>query len=267
MSVSITRLLCLASSLAFVPAGLADDAVPPPSFTAAGVVHGATFTPGPVAPGLIVSIFGSRLGPASVRTSELLPDGRLSTSLAGVRVWFDGVPAPILFVSAEQVSAIVPYATAGKSRTAVQVEVDGRKSDLVEVPVTDVAPGIFTVGASGRGQAAMVNWNGTLNTPANGAPRDSVVTFFATGAGQTDPPGADDGQLTDALPQPAAAVRVFVGGAPVRVEYAGPVRGLPPALLQVTAYLPEDAPLFSQVFLELEIAGKRSPAGVTFAIR
>jgi uncharacterized protein (TIGR03437 family) len=267
MSVSITRLLCLASSLALGPAGIADDATPPPSFTAAGVVHGATFAPGPVAPGLIVSIFGSRLGPASVRTSELLPDGRLSTSLAGVRVWFDGVPAPILFVSAEQVSAIVPYATAGKSRTAVQVEVDGRKSDPVEVPVTDAAPGIFTVAASGRGQAAMFNWDGTVNTPANGAPRDSVVTFFATGAGQTNPPGADDGQLTDAVPQPVASVRVFVGASPVRVEYAGAARGLPAGLLQVTVYLPEDAPGFSEMFLELEVAGKRSPLGVTFAIR
>ena len=50
------------------------------------------------------------LGPASLTTAQLDASGNIATLLAGTRVLFDGVAAPIIYTSANQVSAVVPFA-------------------------------------------------------------------------------------------------------------------------------------------------------------
>jgi hypothetical protein len=47
-------------------------------------------------------------------------------SVANVQVLFDGIPAPLVFVSATQCSAVVPYFGASNPATHVQVELSGR---------------------------------------------------------------------------------------------------------------------------------------------
>ncbi len=87
-----------------------------------GVVNAATFRGGAVAPGEIVTIFGTGLGPAALAPAQYV-DGRLPTSVGETRVLFDGTPAPMIYASAGQVSAIVPYSASGSTR--VQVEYQG----------------------------------------------------------------------------------------------------------------------------------------------
>jgi len=80
--------------------------LPSPDFSSQSVVNAASFTPGPVAPGELVSIFGLDLGPAAgVSTPGFGANGLLPTTLADVQVTFDGVPAPLVFVSANQINA------------------------------------------------------------------------------------------------------------------------------------------------------------------
>src|SRR5205085_6463812 len=67
-----------------------------PLFVSSGLVDGASAQPGAVTPGKIVVLYGSRLGPQVLAGAELAGDGRLSTSLGGTQVLFDGVPAPLL---------------------------------------------------------------------------------------------------------------------------------------------------------------------------
>jgi predicted extracellular nuclease len=58
------------------------------------IVSGASFLTGPIAPGEIVSLFGAGLGPAQLVKASPGSNGAFGTELAGVRVRFNGVPAP-----------------------------------------------------------------------------------------------------------------------------------------------------------------------------
>ena len=86
-----------------------------------------------VTPGEIVTIFGANLGPASLTTAQLDANGNIATLLAGTRILFDGVAAPIIYTSATQVSAVVPFAVTGKTTTVVRTEYNGVQS----VPFSD----------------------------------------------------------------------------------------------------------------------------------
>jgi uncharacterized protein (TIGR03437 family) len=133
------------------------------------VLHGATLSPTPVSPGLIVTISGTGLGPTTGVAARPSAAGTIETRLADVRVLFDGVPAPLLFVRSDQINAIVPYALFGRLSARVQVEYGTSFSVPIEAKVVDAAPGIFTTGVAGRGQAAAMNSDLTSNSLANPA--------------------------------------------------------------------------------------------------
>src|SRR5262249_5300750 len=86
-----------------------------PVFTAADVLNAGSLKSGPIAPGLVIMLSGSNLGPATAVEGALDANGRLATELADTQLLFDGTPAPLLSVGEGQVKAIVPYAVAGKS--------------------------------------------------------------------------------------------------------------------------------------------------------
>jgi len=77
-----------------------------PSFTAAGMANAGSYTGSAISPGEILTSFGSAFGPSSLTTYQWDPDGRIATSLAGTRVLFNGVPAPILYALNGQVSSL-----------------------------------------------------------------------------------------------------------------------------------------------------------------
>ena len=228
----------------------------------------AALRSGPVAPGQIVSIFGSELGPSSSVINKADPNtGVFGSLLAGTRVLFDQLPAPLLFVSPGQINGAVPYGVAGKPGTRIAVEQAGKETVALTLPVADAAPGIFTADSSGSGQAAAWNRNGAWNSAANPAGRGSVVVLYATGAGLTDPPSID-GRLADPpLPQPLLLVSIRIGGRDASVLYAGASAGLLAGILQVNAVVPEDAPTGDAVPVTLIVGGAESQPGVTLAVR
>lgn len=62
------------------------ELLPGPRITPAGIVNGATYLTGPMAPGEIVSLFGAGLGPPAGVSLELDSSGLVRSSLAGTRV-------------------------------------------------------------------------------------------------------------------------------------------------------------------------------------
>src|SRR5208283_2597209 len=155
---------------------------PPPAVTA--VTNAASYG-STVAPGQMVDVWGTGIGPVTLAGLALDSNGMVSTSVAGVRILFDGVPAPLVFVSATQCAAVVPYFGAHNSTTHVQVEYQGVRSAPVAVPISPTAPGLFTANASGAGQGSILNQDNTINSVANPASRGSVVVLWATGEGLT----------------------------------------------------------------------------------
>src|SRR6185295_9216756 len=112
-----------------------------PVFTADGVVNAASFKGGAVAPGEMVTIFGTGIGPATLAGFQIA-NNLVSGSVAGTRFLFDGNPAPIIYVSATQSTVMVPYAVAGKTATQLVAEYQGVQSAPVTLNVADAAPGL-----------------------------------------------------------------------------------------------------------------------------
>jgi uncharacterized protein (TIGR03437 family) len=237
-----------------------------PHLAAGGLVHAASFLGGPVAPGEIVTIFGANLGPAALSTAQLDPTGKLSNSIAGTQVLFDGVPAPIVYSSAGQVSAIVPYAVAGKTSTVVTTIYNGGKSsNAIAAPVAGSAPGIFTI-SGGKGQAAALNQDGNFNSSSNPAPAGSVVVLFATGEGQTSPPGIDGQIATSSFPVPVLPVSVTIGGQAAQVAYGGAAPSEVAGVFQLNVQIPAGTPP-GDVPVTVTVGSAASQPGVTIAVK
>ncbi len=242
------------------------------------VVNAASYVGGGVAPGEIVTLFGSAMGPSELVRFRLAEDRRLATTLADARILFNGVPAPLLYVSDKQSSAIVPYAAAGRTSVDVQVEYKGVRSDVMTVPVLASRPGIFSLDGSGQGQAAILNEDGSLNSPSNPASRGSIITIYATGGGEAAP-GVVDGQiLSDILPTSILPVSVYFDLYPYsdsdddpkqgEVLYAGGVSGSVPGLLQVNVRVPANAVVTGDaVPFGLTIGSDGTVFQVTMALR
>ncbi len=224
----------------------------------ASVTHAATFAPGPVAPGELITVFGTGLGPANPASLRVTPDGVLDNVLAETRVLFDGAPSPLVYTSGGQVSAIVPYAVSGQFVTRVQVEFKGVRSSPTELLVAASMPGIFP--------GAVVNEDGSLNMQQSGAVPGSIVVFWATGEGVTDPPGVDGRIAGAALPKPVLPVAVLIGGQLAEILYAGAAPAMPAGVLQMNARVPASTARGGSVPLVLTIGDNSSPA-VPLAIR
>ena len=238
------------------------------SISAGGIVNGASYAGGSVAPGEIIVISGSGLGPATLATAQLDSRGYVATSLAGTQVMFDGVAAPIIYTQATHVSAVVPYGVSGKTFTQVLVIYQGQASNVVSTPVSTVMPGIFTAESTGQGQGSIVNQDGTVNSAGNPAPVGSVVSVYATGEGQTNPAGVDGKPGASPEPVPLAQpVTATIGGVPALVHYAGGAPGAVAGSFQVNVQVPQGVAPGSSVPIFINVGGRDTQMNVTLAIR
>lgn len=231
-------------------------------------LHAALQEMSAITPGMILQLRGNALGPQSGLNATPTAAGAYETTFNGFRVLFDGVPAPILYLSDTRLDTVVPYSVAGRQATRVVVENSNTRSDALELFVSpDAAPGIFTADGSGRGQAAALNEDGALNSAASPAAPGSVLTFFATGEGLTEPAGQDGRIIVTDLRKPVLPVVVNIGGVPVEVTYAGSAPGLVSGLMQVNVRLNPEVPRGNTVPIELRVGPAPSASGVTVAIR
>jgi uncharacterized protein (TIGR03437 family) len=207
------------------------------------VVNGASFAPGPVSPGEIISIFGSNMGPTpGVGFTPL--NGKIDVTLAGTQVLFDNVPAPMIFASGGQINAIVPYEVASLVNTGqgtkVTVVRNGVASSQVVLGLTATSPAIFSALQTGNGQGAILNQNLSPNSVSNPAAKGTVVSIYATGEGSLTPfvPSGTISGPSLPLPRPIANVTVSIGGQPAIISYAGEAPGLVSGVIQVNAMVP-----------------------------
>jgi uncharacterized protein (TIGR03437 family) len=230
-------------------------------------VNSASFQPTPAVPGLLVTLGGVAIGPVQGVVAAPNALGLFEKTLAGVKVLFEGIEAPILFANSTQVNAIVPNGIAGRLSTRVQLEYNGVRSNSLDLRVADASPGIFQLNAQGQG--AILNDNFTVNGPANAAARGSIIVIYATGDGVTNPPRVD-GSIpgrTSSLKNPVLPVRIRIGGQEAAVEYAGSAPLLVEGALQVNVRVPNGVNPGTAVPIELLVGSFSSPLGVTVAVR
>jgi uncharacterized protein (TIGR03437 family) len=238
--------------------------IPTPSI--AGFSSAASYTSGSAAPGEALFIAGTLIGPATLATAQLTPAGTVSTLVANSQFLFNGVPAPIVYVSSGQSTVIVPYEVASRTSAQLVAVYNGVSSPAVTVPVVPAIPGIFTADASGRGPAAVINPDGSTNSAGNPAARGSSVAFYVTGEGQTSPPGVDGSVTTTVIP-PFLPVSVSIGGvSTTNFQFLGEAPGEVAGVLQINVTIPTNAPA-GVVPLTVTVGSVTSQSGVTIAIK
>jgi uncharacterized protein (TIGR03437 family) len=246
--------------------GVVQSADPPPMITS--VVNAASLEPVSVSPGQILLIRGERIGPVEwVQGQADLDTFILQTQLEGVRVFFDDVPAPIVWASATQIRTVAPYRLVGKTSVVVRVEYLGRLSDPVTLPVAPVAPGIFTLNETGRGPALARTEDYQFSDPNNPILLGSEMILYVTGEGVNEPSVADGRIIGDQLTRPVLAVRVFLGETQLETTYVGSTPGQVAGMLQINAKVPFDAPVGNSVPLTVYIGVTPAQTGVTVSVR
>jgi IPT/TIG domain. len=165
----------------------------PPALGSSGVVNAASYQPGPVAPGSLVTLFGQNLA----QTIATAPSYPLPLSLAGSSLSINGIPAPISYASPSQIDAQVPYEVAPGPANAV-LTVGGVALPDVAFTVQATAPGIFMTAASAV---------------------EGMVTLYGTGQGAVDNPVATGAAAPASPPsQPIADVAATLAGQPIQIS-------------------------------------------------
>ncbi len=238
-----------------------------PAPTIASITNGASQQRGSIAPGEIVTIRGFSLAAASSGVS--LTTEKLISGIgpSGAKVLIGGIAAPILYASPTQWNVVVPNEVEGKDTVDVQLfpgtaaANGGGPSETWTLPVTLVAPAIFTSNSTGMGGAAVLNQNNTLNSPSNPATYGTTIQIFATGAGLFA--GSVTGSVSAGAGNSKYPVMVRFHGADYPATYAGPAPGLTSGLIQVNAVIPYTT---AESPLTIVVDGVESPSGVSVSV-
>ncbi|MCZ6490162.1 MAG: hypothetical protein O7A06_06490 [Acidobacteria bacterium] len=230
------------------------------------VVSAASFaSQTPAAPGSLVSIFGVAMADAT-GAADALP---LARQLEGTTVLLGGQTLPLLFSSAGQINAMIPYDIA--VNTQHQLVVRRGTASTVPEPVTLALaqPAIFTLNQSGQGQGLVFVATATtsvLADTANPAKAGDVVIIWCSGLGGVDQPVvAGDAAPASPLARTLDEVSVNIGGQNAPVQFAGLSPGFA-GLYQVNAVIPEGIQPGDAVEVFLNVAGQTSPL-VTIAVQ
>ncbi len=211
-----------------------------------GVVNAASSSATAIAPGSLITIYGSRFG----------------TTLANTKVEVNGVAAPISFLNDGQINAQMPFETAPGDAPIV-VTASGVKSKALITPVSSVAPGLFLVGATTRLLAQNADFS--LNSVSDPARVGTYITAYLTGQGELDIPLATGAAApTTPLSRPKAPVSVTIGGAAADLYFAGMTPGLI-GVCQLNVLIPEIAAGEAQFVVK--VGGTLSNAALLFVSR
>jgi uncharacterized protein (TIGR03437 family) len=241
-----------------------------PVITPGGTVNGASFEAGkPVAAGSLVSIFGSQFA-AGLALADTVP---LNTNLAGTSVSFNGITAPLDFVSSGQINAQVPFEVLSGGTGAVNVVVtrNGVPSAADPVIINTVAPGVFYDQGTGYAIAYFGLGSdprfGKLAAPPGTFPQNpngtttahpgDILTVYATGLGALDKPILSGHDSSDALRNTVATPTVLIGNVQAQLFFSGLTAQFP-GVYQLNIGVPS-VPTGTKVPLQIQIGGITSP--------
>jgi uncharacterized protein (TIGR03437 family) len=246
-----------------------------PAINAGGVASAAALQreKKTITPGQLISVFGGNLNAPGASASVTVRDfdelGLIPTALARLSVVFKVPGDPreylgrMIFVNDSQANVQAPNFPTGPGKVTVQPVINrgGGNSEVrgaaVEVAVEQRAPGLFTFGSTGVGQAAAVNSaTGRLVAPASSgiagsapAQAGDVILLYGTGFGPTTP-AFEPGDLADQAAPIDGNVTVEIGGMMAEVLYAGAAPNFA-GLMQFNVVVPDLPPGEYAVFVRI----------------
>jgi uncharacterized protein (TIGR03437 family) len=216
------------------------------------VANAGSFQSG-VASATWVAILGSNLSTTTYtwQASDFV-NGMLPTSLQGVSVTIDGVPAFVQYISPTQINVLAPD-DASTGPVQIQVTAAQQASNTVTVQKSAFSPALFTIDNGKYVAALHLDYSlvgsagllpGVTTTPAQAG---ETIAIYATGFGPTNP-ATPTAQLVT-TPNPLAnSVQVTIGGVNASVTYAGLVA---PGTYQLNVTVPNlpagDAPVVATI--------------------
>jgi uncharacterized protein (TIGR03437 family) len=198
-----------------------------------------------LAPGGIISIFGTQLASGEARASKL----PLERELNGVSVRVGTLTAPLYYVGPNQINAQLPFEAAAADTVSIAVVTQGRITSPCAYAVAPAQPGIFRAGAN----AAVLDGQSRLVTLDNAARIGDVLQIFATGLGATDV-AVQTGAAAPAFSTVRLPITATIGGVQATVVYQGLAPGFV-GLYQVNVVVPEAVTPGSAVPLALRQNG------------
>jgi uncharacterized protein (TIGR03437 family) len=239
-----------------------------------GIVNAVSYAGGSIAPGELISIFGSNFGTSSLQINPAV-NNAIPRTIGRTKVLFNGglsgllVPGgAITAITPNQINVFVPYELPEGMLVNIQVQVDNMLSTAVTIPVVETAPGLSTLDSSGSGQGAILNQDGTRNSSSNPAARGSIVSLYGTGLGVMTPQ-LSDGDLAISTPysMPASSPSVTIGGQPATILYAGDAPTLPTGVFQINALIPMNISPGAAAVAVGTIGGAVTTQQVTVAVK
>jgi len=229
-------------TLAFFALGLASFGQP----VIQGVFNGASYS-GNVAPGTWVSLFGTFLAPSALAaTGSPLP-----TQLNGVSVTIGGILAPLVYVSASQINAIIPFEVTAPTppigTIPVIVATPTGTSPTFNIRLSKDAPGLFTRNQAGTGPVLAFD---ASFKPVSEVQSGSPLILYAVGLGATNPPAssASGGAATEPFNQVQDNLSVYVGDSKATIAFAGLAPGFP-GIYQLNVV--PNGPVSDRVYLQV----------------
>ena len=236
-----------------------------------GIVSSSGFhRPLVVSPGSDPSLFGEGLADGVI-VADTVP---LPLELGGVSVELNGILAPLIFVSPNQINFQTPWELQADTKATVVVRNNGDESLPAKVFIAPFNPGIFTTTQTGSGQAAIL----IAGTRSVAAPEGSIpgaatrpvkigefISIFATGLGAVDNrPITGDSSPAGPLARTKTNPVVTIGGVEAGLTFSGLAPGFV-GLYQVNAKIAAGTPVGDAV--ELVVSSGLVPSNaVTIAV-
>jgi len=226
----------------------------PPAVSANGIVNGATFAAGPLAPGSIAALFGTNL---TDNGSSCLPpacnptfraDKRLSATLAGAQVEINGIPVPMFYASPIQLGIQIPAELPTEGTASVQVIVDGQSSTASTINLGAFSPGIFAGGITHADNTAVVT--------ASPAVAGETLVIYATGLGKTSSV-VGTGETPTGTVTTSTTPTVTIDGIPAQVRFSG-MAGCCVGVNQINVLVPSGIRPATTVPVIVSIGGQQS---------
>jgi uncharacterized protein (TIGR03437 family) len=209
-----------------------------PACMTRNVLQAATFTAGTVVPGEFVAFAGFGIGPENGVAADP-STGESPTSLGGVRVLFDGIPAPVIYAQSRQVNAQVPFEVSDRQTTVISLEFNGAVLGSIQTRVVLANPGLLRLEPGASARALALNQDGSVNGPSNPAIRGSIVTLWGTGFPLLDSACTTGGSYTSTGGLAPGFDAQIYGLGPL--AFAGGTPGLPCGLIRMDLQVPLDA--------------------------
>jgi uncharacterized protein (TIGR03437 family) len=264
-------------------------------FPAVQAVNGGSFLStrlGIAAPGMLASLCSpssacdptktTNLFGSNTATNSSLPNPfPMPTTLGDVQVLFNGTAVPLYLVSPAQINFVVPMSASTSGNADIQVvqASTGRVYAAGPVAMAPYSPAILMSEYTGSlRQAAVLNQDGSINSPTTPAARGTFISIYATGQGFV-PNAPPDGTLVSGLYNAPIPLRVNIGGnyldamvydstsdAPKDqwLQYSG--LNAYPGLWQINIYIPHAVVPKTQIPLIILAAGVTNTDPGTFNV-